>query len=219
MKILTAIIVFGCAAVSAAWAGVDLSKPVPVMRLSDGRIMKNVEFTKFGVVVVSTKSNLGHVGLRYEALPDEVRAAAEQKRPGGPKWFAGDTSGNTRTISGQVFVQTRGAGAYKFGNVDVYAFDISALSYFDGSARLVRLPKPIYRTTTDADGNFSVKVPLDRTCFIFVEASRLRTAGLDSWTERHQWRIAESAARAGKPLMLTQDNAKTPRAVEIESVE
>lgn len=192
--------------------------PLPVVRLSDGRVLKNVTFSRFGAETVTMRSQLGPVTVRYEALPDDVRSEAERKRPGGPKWFAGDTSGNTRAIEGQVFIQTQGAGAYKFGNVEVYAFDLAALSRFEQGGGAVQLPRPIHRTTTDADGKFVLKVPRDRACFIFVEASRLRAVGVDTWTERFQWRVADSEVRAGRPLLLSQDNRAAPREVTIEPV-
>lgn len=192
-------------------------KALPVLRLSDGRVLKNVTFTRYGIENVTMRSHLGPVTVRYDALPDDVRGAAEQRRPGGAKWFAGDTSGNTRAIEGQVFIQTRGAGAYKFGGVEVYAFDLAALSRFQGSGE-VQLPRPIHKTTTDGDGKFVLKVPVDRACFIFAQASRLRAVGLEEWNEVFQWRVPDSEVRANKPVLLSQENKAEPRKVNIEPV-
>lgn len=195
---------------AAAALGVDLSAPVPVMRLPDGRVLRGATFTKYGPELVTIRSNLGPLSVRYELLPDDIRAEAERHRPGGPRWFAGDTSGNTQTINGQIFVQTVGAGAYKFGNVDVYAIDLAALSNFSQPGK-VKLPRPIHMTTTDADGKFALRVPIDRPYFIFAQASRLvETVRL------YQWQIPMSDVRAGKPLALTQDNKSPVRRVEIE---
>lgn len=196
-------------------------KPLPVVRLSDGRVLRNVTFARYGGQTVTLRSHAGPVTVRYEALPDDVRSAAEQKRPGGPKWFAGDTSENTLSIEGQVFIATAGAGAYKFGNVDVYAFDVAAWqSFSQRSQGGVRLPRPIHKVTTDADGKFTLKVPVDRAFFIFAQASRLRTAGLDSWTERFEWRVPMSAVREGQLLRLSDQHREpfTER-LEIERVD
>ena len=199
-------------------SSIDLTKPVPVMRLSDGRVLKNTTFVKFGPETVLVRSNLGPLGIRYEAFSDDVRAAAEQKRPGGPRWFAGDTSGNTETINGQIFVQTAGNSSYKFGNVEVYAFDLGALDNFNQPAKKIYLPKPIHVTTTDADGKFTLKVPLDRPYFIFAQASRLLVNGTESYNEGHEWHIPMSAIRRGKLLLLSNENRSPVTAVEIEKV-
>ena len=51
-----------------ACADVDLTKPVLVIKLPDGMILRNVTFTKFGPLLVLTKSGLGVLGLRYERV-------------------------------------------------------------------------------------------------------------------------------------------------------
>lgn len=190
----------------------------PTVRLADGRVLRNVTFGRAGADTVVLRAASGPVAVRYEALPDDVRAAAEKRRPGGPRWFAGDTSGNTDTVEGQVFIQTAGAGSYKFGEVDVYAFDLALLQNFHHPSQgVVRLPRPIHRTTTDADGRFTLKLPRDRPYFIFAQASRLRVAGPDTWTERFEWRVPMDAVRAGKPLLLSSDHRTTYTArLEIE---
>ncbi len=200
--------------------GINLSKPVPVIRLPDGRVLKAVTFAKFNFENVLLRSSLGSIVVRYDALPDDVRAAAEQKRPGGAKWFPGDTSGNTETVTGQIFIQTRGNSSYKFGNVTVYAFDINSLTNLDvPSDQTPRLPKPIHQTTSDADGKFQLKVPLDRPYFIFAQATRLIVVGSNTENENYEWHVPVSAIRAGKQLLLSGENAMTGRLVEIEKVE
>jgi hypothetical protein len=202
---------------SLAAAQVDLSKPVPVIRLPDGRVHKNVTFLKFGPAIVTIRSHLGTSVIRYEFLPDDVRSAAEQQRPGGPKWFPGDTSGNTEVIEGQVFLQTQGASSYKFGNTEVYAFDLALLTHLDNTGgKRVRLPLPIHRTTTDADGKFTLKVPVDRPYFIFCQASRFIAAGDLSETVSYEWRVPMSAVRQGKLLQLSSEHRFPVSRVEIE---
>lgn len=217
MKLLILFALIAAAGITAR--AVDLSKPVPVIRLADGRVLKNVTFSKFGGETVVMKSNLGAVVVRYDALPDDVRSAAEQKRPGGAKWFAGDTSGNSEKIEGQVFVQTQGAGAYKFGNCEVYAFDLSALSYFDATKQgKVYLPRPIHRTVTDGDGKFTLIVPVDRPFFVFVQASRLIDGGGFPLTQKFEWRIPMSDIRKGRLLLLSNDNRSSLSDVQVEQV-
>jgi hypothetical protein len=196
--------------VLACWAfaaEVDLTKPIAAIRLPDGRILKNVTFTKYGPETISTKSSLGFLAIRYEALPDDIRAAAEQKRPGGAKWFPGDTSGNTEKIEGQIFVTTLGAGSYKFSSVEVYAFDLAALDFFKHAQGTVNLPRPISVATSDADGKFILKVPITRPYFIFAQALRLRTVGPDTYPEVHEWRVPMNEIRQGRPLFLSEQNS------------
>lgn len=210
----------GLALALAVFAGeVDLSKPVSIFRLSDGRVLKNVTFAKFNADTVLVRSNLGSLALRYEALPDDIRAAAEQKRPGGARWFPGDTSGNSETIEGQVFIQTQGASSYKFGNIDVYAFDLAALSYLDNPQGTVRLPKPIHRVTTDADGKFTIRVPLDRPYFIFAQATRVITGGTEVQEIGYEWRVPMNAVRRGKLLALSTEHRFARSKVVIEAVD
>jgi hypothetical protein len=179
----------------------------PTVRLADGRVLRNVTFGRAGADTMVLRSTSGPVAVRYEALPDNVRAEAERRRPGGPRWFAGDTSGNTDSVEGQLFIQTAGAGSYKFGDTEVYAFDLSLLQNFHHPSQgVVRLPRPIHRTTTDADGRFTLKLPKDRPYFIFAQASRLRVAGPDTWTERFEWRVPMDAVRPGKPLLLSGEH-------------
>lgn len=204
-----------------ATESVDFTRPVGIIRLSDGRVLKNVTFVKFGADIVLMRSNLGPVGVRYEALPEDIRASAEQKRPGGPRWFAGDTSGNTEKIEGQIFIQTAGASSYKFGNTNVYAFDLYALDYFNQLGKPIHLPKPIHVTTTDADGKFTLKVPLDRPYFIFAQAERLTgdAASQNLSTSTYEWRVPMSAVRKGKLLLLSSDFRFSSSNVEIEKVD
>lgn len=210
------LIALALALAAGASAQVDLSKPVPVMRLADGRVLKNVQFVKFGPATVTLKSHLGAAVIRYEFLPDDVRAAAEQQRAGGAKWFPGDTSGNTEKIEGQVFIQTQGESSYKFGNTTVYAFDLALLSNLENAqGKLIRLPRPIHTTTTDADGKFTLKVPMDRPYFIFCQASRLVDASIGA-SATYEWRVPMSAVRQGKLLTLASDHRFSPTKVQIE---
>ena len=181
--------------------------------LSDGYVIKKGVVRKCGPELVVFVSGAGVIkSARYEALPDDVRSQLEQFRLGGPRWFPGETSGNTDAIEGQLFIQTNGAGAYKFGNTTVYAFDLALLSAFS-SDRLVRLPKPINQVDTDGDGKFVLKVPRSRPYFIFAQAHRLLS---DGGVERIEWRVPMSAVRKGKTLSLSSDYRFPYSYVEIE---
>ncbi len=164
---------------------IDLTKPIPALAISDGRVFKNVTITKFNVSDVVIRHTAGTVVLRYEFLPDEVRFEAEKKRPGGPRTVSSRVTTASDTYAGQVFVTTRGASSYKFSSVAVYAFPLSVLNKWqETNALVVDLPFPISKTTTDADGKFRIQVPKSTPFFLFAQANRL--VG-DKWAS-YEWR-------------------------------
>lgn len=212
----------GLMAVMLAGAGaaeMDLAKPVPRIRLADGRILQDVKFVSFKPLDVVIRHRAGPMAIRYEALPDDIRAAAEQQRPGGPKWFPGETAQNSITVEGQVFVQTVGAGAYKFGEAKVYAFAAEHLTAWErvGRGQVVQLPKPLAVATTDGDGKFRLTMPKDTPYFIFCQATRLLVAGSTSYTELNEWRVPGEQFKNPKEAFLTGKNAVAqPSKVAIE---
>ena len=198
-----------------AWASeVDLSKPLPRLRLPDGRVLQDVTFVNFKTLEIFVRHKAGSLSLRYEALPDEVRAAAEQQRPGGPRWFPGDTAANSIAIEGQVFVQTRGLGAYKFGEVKVYAFASDHLTAWTrvGFDQVVRLPKPLSVATTDGDGKFRLSVPKDTPYFLFCQTSRMFA---DGSRELNEWRVPGEEFKTPREAFLTGKNL-SPRTGKVE---
>lgn len=200
-------------------AQVDLTKPVARIRLADGRILQDVKFVTFKPLDVLIRHRAGPMAIRYEALPDDIRAAAEQQRPGGAKWFPGEGAENSMTVEGQVFVQTRGAGAYKFGEAKVYAFAAEHLKAWDrvSNGQVVQLPKPLAVATTDGDGKFRLTMPKDTPYFIFCQASRLIAAGTESYSELNEWRVPGEQFKNPKEAFLTGKNAvDQPSKVVIE---
>lgn len=195
-------------------ADVDLSKPVPRLRLPDGRILENVQFVSFKTVDVFVRFKAGSMVLRYEVLPDDIRAAAEQKRPGGPRWFPGETAENSEEITGQVFVQTAGAGAYKFGEVKVYAFAAAHLDAWQrvGFDQVVHLPRPLSVATTDGDGKYRLRVPKNTPYFIFCQTTRMFSDGTHEYNE---WRVPGETFKTAKEAFLTGANA-SPRSRKVE---
>ena len=201
--------------------GVELTKDVfpelpEMMMLSDGFVIKKGVVKKCGPELVTITGASGLKSVRYEAFPDDVRSQLEKFRPGGPRWFPGDTGGSTLNIEGQIFIQTQGSSSYKFGNVTVYAFDLNLLSNFSAPGTVVRLQKPIHQAETDADGKFTIKVPKGRAYFIFAQASRFVAAGVDSYTQNFEWRVPMSAVRKGQLLKMSADYRYPSSQVEIE---
>lgn len=199
---------------SMALAAVDLSKPLPALRLPDGRILKNAHVSTFRTMDVVIRHGGGAAVVRYEALPEEIRIEAEKKRPGGPRFFPGDTAANKTPVAGQVFITTRGAGAYKFSGVDVYAFPMEALDNWKHTASgPVQLPKPISHATTDADGKFQLYVPKDKPFFLFAQAQRQLSDGAMG---RYEWRAPSNEFKRLDQVFLNSDWRHEPSAVKIE---
>jgi hypothetical protein len=187
-------------------------KPIDALRLPDGRVLKKAVLAEFKAEHVLVRHAGGAAVVRYEFLPDAVRGTAEQKRPGGPRWFPGDTSADTLKYSGQVYVQTRGSGPYKFGATPVYVFDLNYLEFWKQPG-VVRLPKAIYETVTDADGKFTISVPADRPFFIFAQATRLVSS---DHTEQLEWRVPGDSFKFPDNAALNNDNVSAFRTVVIE---
>jgi len=209
-------VVLFVASLAGAVDTVDLTKPLPRLRLADGRILQNVEFRQFKALEIFVKHNAGFLSLRYEALPDDIRASAEQKRPGGPRWFPGDTATASRLVAGQVFVQTPGMGPYKFGEVTVYAFAAEQFKAWDsvGFDRVVRLPKALSQTTTDGDGRFKLNIPKDTPFFLFCQTSRVFS---DGSREYNEWRVPGEKFKNLAEAILNSENTSPRSEVVIEA--
>lgn len=186
-------------------AAPDLSKPTPFLRLPDGRVLQQVEFKEFKPNGVLLKHKAGSAFVLYESLPDDFRAAAELKRPGGPRYLPGDTTPDPDVYAGQVFIQTKGAGAYKFAEVTVYAFDAKLLGEWDSFSRPVRLGKPVAKVKTDGDGRFKISVPKDAAVFFFAQGRRLV---VDAY-ERDEWRVASDSFKKRDETMLSSANVQS----------
>lgn len=192
--------------------------PIASLRLPDGRIFRNATLANFTAETVLIRHAAGSAVVRYEFFPDDLRAQAEQRRPGGPRYYAGDTAKKQTTVAGQIFITTRGVGAYKFSSVPVYAFAIEHLKIWEHATRVgpVELPKPIAETVTDGDGRFTLKVPEGEQFFIFAQASRLLSDGSKAF---YEWRAPSSEIKKFDHVMLESEWRHQFRQVKIEKVE
>jgi hypothetical protein len=194
-------------------AAVDLTKPIPVLALSDGRILKNVTFANFKTDTVLLRHAGGSTLLRYEFLPDGLRDDVEAKRPGGPRSNTGvPVSGEKTKLSGQLFVTTRGAGAYKFSGITVYAFPMEAYKTWEQTnVNPVELPRPIVKAVTDADGKFSMMLAKGEPFFLFAQASRFV-----SETEKYDFRVPHTDIKSMDAALMTNEHILPHRPVKID---
>lgn len=116
-----------------------------------------------------------------------------------------------------MFIQTRGAGPYKFGDVPVYAFPVESLDVWSMTPTgTVKLPPPMAETITDADGKFRLSVPKGKPFFLFAQAQRLMA---DGTTERFEWRAPSTEIKHFNQVNLSSDWRFPRRPVEIEKRE
>jgi hypothetical protein len=182
--------------------------PLPELKLTNGTVFRNVTVVRYDRETVTLKSNAGTGPIRYAMLPEPIRVkfiaerdaalmiAAEKAVPPPAK---------PRTLTGQVYVTTRGAGAYKFSEVTVTAYPKVNYEQISGLVRVrttVSTPelykvaawkkeladvKPIATATTDADGRFTLTLPADASqVFLFGTTTRLLATGR---TELNLWSI------------------------------
>lgn len=203
----------------AASAPDPLSK-IPELPLSDGRILKNATISGFTSETVVVRHASGSTLLRYEFLPDEQRAAAEKKRPGGARWFGRKSgaptapSADSLTIRGQVFITTAGAGAYKFSGITVHAFPASAIGAWEATyINPVVVPRPLSSATTDGDGRFVLEVPRRGGYLLWAQASRMYSDG--AWG-RYEWRVPSTDITSPDNLIMSDKWRFEPRNIKFD---
>lgn len=197
-----------------AWVGVlavnaaeiDLNKTIASLALGDGRILTNVSIVSYAPTALMAKWDGGRGTISYELFPADYTSALSKRRPNAAPVNAAPVKtpaldpAKDHIISGQVFITTRGAGAYKFpaALVMVYAAediekvrsrvnavlkgrdpgeDYSFAARIEWSKALRQSHiDPLQQVLTDADGRYTLKVTAPQTAvFIFCETSR--TAG------------------------------------------
>lgn len=186
----------------AAVIAAEPAKVFPLVQLKDGRVLKKVTLANPNQTGVLLRQAGGEsLFVRYEFLPEVLREAAEAIRPGGPrpKTTAEGTSKMVE-FSGQIYVTTRGAGAYKFSGVRIYVFPLSAWdTWANTNLNPVELPRPLAQTTSDGDGRFTLKVPEGVAGFVFAQATR----SVGGKTEHNEWHVP---LQAGDPVLLNNTN-------------
>lgn len=134
--------------------------------------------------------------------------------------------GLERTIAGQVFVTTRGAGSYKFAGAHIAAYDDQEFEklarwqhsflaerhneyvrgrpvsrskiIFETWLKALVRTRPVAAAQTDADGNFTLRIPEGVPVFLVCHTTRL--VGKDE--EANLWILR----RPGAHVNLNNDN-------------
>lgn len=177
------------------------------LKLLSGTVLKHCSVVRFTSDSVVVRHSGGVDPIRFDRIAADQRAAVEAARVAASVVsikapVAGATSA-MRALSGQVFVTTRGAGAYKFSGVSVFAFPAEKFEealraesmnlpggfrLMAGEDRSVVTMKQAWlealskvggvsaEATTDAEGKFTLKLPAGVKFYLFCHAHRLAGA-------------------------------------------
>lgn len=213
MKVLLTVVIALClqSVLIGGEAPATLRQPIAELKLTNGKVFRNVSVVRYGKDSVTLKSDAGIGPLPYSYIPQPERGLmlAERDRPQPTA-----KAPAKREIAGQVFITTRGAGSYKFSGVNVIAYP--KIQYAVASDRAKFLARsgdddsyqeswtkqladisPIARVTTDADGKFTLTLPPNESAvFLYCLATRLTSRyvadRLTSFTEVYMWVVPVS---------------------------
>lgn len=192
-------------------------KPAPTMpdvvTLKSGRVLRNVQVVRWEKDRVVLKYTGGVDPIAFSLIKEPSAGELDAIRAGAKKAESKINLPTNRAITGQIFVTTRGAGAYKFAGAKVIAFPLGALesmrSTVEGELASARAQKtvlsdsnveltryyawlkavqnftPVAEVTADADGLYRITVSAKQPVFIFCATTRI--AG--STTEYNVWTV------------------------------
>ncbi len=174
-----------------------------VVTLKNGAIIRNVSVVRFEPGRVILKHAGGVAPFRYEHLSEADRSAflahaeAEKEKASRPV--------PKQKYSGQVYVQTVGAGPYVFSGVKVRVFAKDQLARMreDEEATLER---PVVTVLTDAEGRFEFELPQGQEGFVFAQTYRHVFRGATRQTEKYDWILPLEAVDDPSRLLLSHRN-------------
>jgi hypothetical protein len=115
-------------------------------------------------------------------------------------------SPHTSEITGEVYVFTKGRETVKLSGSTVYVYEgVAAQNYLSNSTetdkweRLKGLPKPVFQTDADSNGQFKIAVPQGTYYLVVVEDRATQTS-----VEFYQWLVPVDAS---KDVRVTLDNS------------
>lgn len=134
MKMIACFLLFATVVFAAA-PTVDLSAPIPEVKLSNGRVLKNVTFVSYAATAIMAKWDGGRGTINYDQLTPETLSAIQHLRPNGafgPVIKPVDVPPLSEppslaeiALSGQVFVTTKGGTNVKLGGVPVFVYALA----------------------------------------------------------------------------------------------
>lgn len=192
----------------------ELIFPIPEMKLTNGRVWKNVTVVRYEKDNVVLKSSAGIGPIPYSYVPEPTRGlmltARDAPTPAAKPVVP--TPVEMVTHTGQAFIVTQGAGNYKLGAMTVYVLPPEAAKQFESVFGTVQLPKPLATAITDADGKFHFSLPKGQAGFLFAQGRR----SVGRYDEIYEWRVSFGAANT-KPILLSRDHHDRHTPVRFEN--
>jgi len=201
------------------------TQPIPEMKLTNGAVFRNVTVVRYEKERVVLKSSGGIGPLPYSYIPEPLRSqmiAERDAAPAIPKTTK-KTDLPMKDVTGQMFVTTNGAGAYKFAGAEVEFYSKadyeaakwrmqnnlpSSFTMSEGSKTGIATGawikaladcKIIAEAKTDSDGHFKAKLPADADLFLFAAAHRLAGG-------KPEWDLWVIDVPASDEILLSNDN-------------
>lgn len=200
-----------CFLVGVVFAAEKVAPELPeTVKLTNGAVLKKISVIRWNSDGVVLKHQGGADPIRFVHIDASQRATFEAlAKEAKKKPATGAPAASSKSVSykGQAFITTRGAGSYKLGGMTVYVFTENVAAFFE-SNQVIDLPKPLVKTTTDADGNFSFRLSDETPFFIFAQTSR----AVGKFSELYEWRILSSTITDNNRVLLMTENHRDSHA-------
>jgi hypothetical protein len=129
--------------------------------LRNGAVLRKCTWIRWEKDMVVVKHAGGIDPVRFSILSEKSKSEIDK---------IVEAFNTPRIVHGTVFVTTRGAGAYKFANEIVLAYEEAAWM------KSTKIPPesvtPIGFAKTNAEGKFEIKLPHSKPTFLYCVASR-----------------------------------------------
>ena len=170
------------------------------IRLVSGAVLRKTSLIRWTAEGVVVKHAGGADPVRFATVAEPDRSRLLAAKAGVPvpadvseKAQASAAKSGPRTVRGQVFVTTRGAGAYKFSGAQVVAYagehyktaveakafrvpesamNVSGASHVEAWQKALESVPIVAQSQTDADGKFEINVPAGKSVFLFCVSTR-----------------------------------------------
>jgi len=182
----------------------ELSKQHDAL-LADQKAQQDAQAAADKAAADAAKADADAKAKEIKAESDALAKATEEAQKDYSKTSKG-------ALSGQLFIVSKGGENFKLGDVRVCLFSTGqALALLtesnkQGMAQMrADLPKPMEETTSDADGKFTIPIPISGTKTEYqIYAHATRQVG--DQVEEYDWMV--SAPRSvDKPFLMTNDNS------------
>lgn len=207
---------------------------IPLIKLEDGRELRNFEIVSFGTNVVMAKWEGGRGTVRFTELPKELRESLDRYRskpteyrplavpkataagpaatPEGatPKEQPLPVAGadpNVTILAGEAFISggTSAGVQVKFTGLTIAALPLQAALDAFNTRTTPSLPPPLAKTVTNSEGQWTLKIP-SNTPYL-IHAHGIHYATKTGRSMPFEWRIPSTAILESTSIMLTDKNA------------